>query len=330
MSSRTETPAFTIRRATWGADRDALRSVRLAVFVQEQGVPEELEWDSDDAGAVHLLGLSAEGAPIATARLLPTGQVGRMAVLPQWRGRGVGTALLREVLGLATARGEPLPFLNAQVSALSFYERQGLVAVGEVFEEAGIPHRRMALSPALSDEERLVPDLAPPQPLGLVLGRDGGPQGLSGRLAIREASLQLAVQAQRSLALFSRDLDAPIYDNAEFIGAVRRLALRRPDLPVRVLLLDPGPAIQAGHRLLPLIQRLSSRCEVRGIPEDLPARVDAFLVVDGQGYVRRPLADDWSATADFHAPLEARRLEAEFQVLWDRAEPHPGLRRLYL
>ena len=330
MSSRTESPAFTIRRADWGTDREALRSVRLAVFVREQGVPEELEWDSDDAGAVHLLGLSAEGAPIATARLLPSGQIGRMAVLPQWRGRGVGTALLREVLRLAIARGEPLPFLNAQVSALSFYERQCLVGVGEVFEEAGIPHRRMVLAPALSDAVRLAPELGLPQRPGPVLGRDGGPQGLSGRLAIREASLQLAAQAQRSLALLSRDLEAPIYDNPEFVAAVRRLALRRQQLQVRVLLLDPAQAIRGGHRLLPLLQHLSSRCEVRGIPEDLPARVDAFLVVDSQGYIRRPLADDWSATADFRAPPEARRLEAEFQALWDRAEPHPGLRRLYL
>jgi predicted GNAT family N-acyltransferase len=168
MSSRTELPEFTIRQADWGTDRDALRSVRLAVFVQEQGVPEELEWDSADADAVHLLGLSAEGAPIATARLLPTGQIGRMAVLPQWRGRGVGTALLREVLSLATAPERPLPFLNAQVSALSFYERQGLVGFGEVFEEAGIPHRRMVLVPALSDEDRPAPDLdlAPPSRRG--------------------------------------------------------------------------------------------------------------------------------------------------------------------
>lgn len=330
MSSRTESPAFSIRRADWGQDREALRSVRLAVFVREQGVPEELEWDSDDAGAIHLLGLSPEGTPIATARLLPTGQVGRMAVLPQWRGRGVGAALLREALGLASARERPRPFLNAQVSAQGFYARQGFVTEGDVFEEAGIPHRRMVLASDLTDGVRLVPDLAPPQPPGLVLGRDGGPQGLSGRLAIREASLQLASQAQRSLALFSRDLEAPIYDNPEFVAAVRRLALRRHQLPVRVLLLDPTQAIHGGHRLLPLIQRLSSRCEVRGIPEDLPARVDAFLVVDSQGYVRRPLADDWSATADFHAPPEARRLEAEFQALWDRAESHPGLRRLYL
>jgi hypothetical protein len=114
------------------------------------------------------------------------------------------------------------------------------------------------------------------------------------------------------------------------VAAVRCLALRRHQLPVRVLLLDPAEAIHGGHRLFLLLQHLSSRCEVRGISEDLPARVDAFLVVDGQGYVRRPLADDWSATADFHAPPEARRLEAEFQALWDRAESHPGLRRLYL
>ncbi len=147
MSSRTETPACTIRRADWGRDGEALRSVRLAVFVREQGVPEDLEWDAEDAGAVHLLGLNAESMPIATARLLPTGQIGRMAVVPQWRGCGVGTALLREVLHLAVAGDRPIPFLNAQISAQTFYERQGFVAEGEIFEEAGIPHRRMVRCP---------------------------------------------------------------------------------------------------------------------------------------------------------------------------------------
>jgi predicted GNAT family N-acyltransferase len=330
MSSRTEAPAFTIRRADWGQDRAALRSVRLAVFVQEQGVPEQLEWDSEDASAIHFLGLNAQGVPIATARLLPTGQIGRMAVLPQWRGRGIGTALLREILRLAVAGDRPAPFLNAQVSAQTFYERQGFIVEGEIFEEAGIPHRRMVLPPTQQDAEKAGLTLAPPQPPGQVLGRDAGPQWRNGRLAIRETSLQLADQARRSLALLSRDLDPPIYDNAEFVAAVRRLALRRKNLPVRVLLLDPGPAIQGGHRLLPLIQRLSSRCEIRAVPDDQPSRLDAFLVADGQGYLRRPLADTWDATADFRAPLEARRLEAEFQTLWDRAEPHPGLRRLYL
>jgi predicted GNAT family N-acyltransferase len=137
--------AYRIRRGDWGRDRGVLRRIRLDVFVHEQGVPESLEWDAQDAAAVHLLALDGAGRPIGTARLLPTGQIGRMAVLPEWRGRGVGGALLREILAIAADGGYPDIFLNAQTSALPFYVRAGFRPVGDAFDEAGIPHRRMTL-----------------------------------------------------------------------------------------------------------------------------------------------------------------------------------------
>jgi predicted GNAT family N-acyltransferase len=139
-SSRRE---FSVRRADWSRDADALRSVRTRVFVDEQAVPEALEWDGADERAVHLLAVDAESRPIGTTRLLASGQIGRMAVLPAWRRRGVGSALLRETLLAARKTGLPPPFLNAQTSALSFYARMGFVPVGAQFAEAGIPHRRM-------------------------------------------------------------------------------------------------------------------------------------------------------------------------------------------
>jgi predicted GNAT family N-acyltransferase len=134
-----------VRRADWSCDQDVLRRIRIRVFVQEQAVPEGLEWDGKDQGAVHLLALQGSGRPIGTARLLSTGQIGRMAVLPEWRGRGVGRTLLRELLAIAAAGDYPDVFLNAQTSALPFYLGAGFVPVGEEFEEAGIPHRRMIL-----------------------------------------------------------------------------------------------------------------------------------------------------------------------------------------
>lgn len=146
LSSRPEPPAFSVRRANWDRDRGALRNIRTLVFVQEQAVPKDLEWDSDDAQAEHLLAVDAAFQPIGTARLLATGQIGRMAVLPLWRNRGVGSALLREMLDIARGPGRPAPFLNAQTSALRFYLRMGFEPVGEQFEEAGIPHRKMTLS----------------------------------------------------------------------------------------------------------------------------------------------------------------------------------------
>ncbi|MEA3275604.1 MAG: GNAT family N-acetyltransferase [Pseudomonadota bacterium] len=145
MSSRPDESGFFVRLASWDRDRDALSGVRIRVFVEEQGVPESLEWDREDARAVHLLAVDAVSRPIGTARLLDTGQIGRMAVLPDWRNRGVGRALLRGILEIAQQRAVPQPFLNAQTSALPFYRRMGFVPVGEEFEEAGIPHRKMIL-----------------------------------------------------------------------------------------------------------------------------------------------------------------------------------------
>jgi predicted GNAT family N-acyltransferase len=145
MSSTPDPTAYRIRRADWGRDRGALRRIRLDVFVHEQGVPESLEWDDQDAAAVHLVALDGAGRPIGTARLLPTGQIGRMAVLPERRGQGVGSALLREILQIAADDGYPDIFLNAQTSALPFYLRAGFQPVGHAFDEAGIPHRRMTL-----------------------------------------------------------------------------------------------------------------------------------------------------------------------------------------
>ena len=145
MSLRSETHRFRLRRADWVRNGDALRQVRTRVFVEEQAVPSELEWDDDDARAVHLLAEDERSRPIGTARFIETGQIGRMAVLPEWRGLGVGSALLREMLRIAEESRCPGPFLNAQVSALPFYQRMGFEPVGEPFDEAGIPHRRMIL-----------------------------------------------------------------------------------------------------------------------------------------------------------------------------------------
>jgi predicted GNAT family N-acyltransferase len=120
--------------------------VRRAVFIVEQGVPEELEWDADDPVATHALALTADGQPVGTGRLLPDGHIGRMAVSAAWRRRGVGQAILRWLIDCARARGDAAAHLHAQTHALGFYARAGFIAHGAVFMEAGIPHRAMSLS----------------------------------------------------------------------------------------------------------------------------------------------------------------------------------------
>lgn len=134
---------FTISETDWARDAANLGTVRRAVFIDEQGVPDTLEWDEYDAVSTHWLALGGDGSPIGCARLLPDGHLGRMAVLPAWRGHGVGRALLDAVLHAARMRGDRLLRLSAQTHAAGFYARAGFVADGPAYEEAGIPHVAM-------------------------------------------------------------------------------------------------------------------------------------------------------------------------------------------
>ena len=120
-----------------------LQAIRREVFVIEQQVPEDEEWDEMDAGCLHLLASAGDGTPIGTGRILPDGRIGRMAVLNLWRGCGVGGALLRELLVLAREYGHAEARLHAQTHALGFYRKHGFTPRGEEFMEAGIPHYEM-------------------------------------------------------------------------------------------------------------------------------------------------------------------------------------------
>lgn len=128
----------------WGDDRVALQAVRRRVFVDEQAVPESEEWDEVDPVCLHLL-VQRNREPVGTGRLAADGKIGRIAVLSEFRGRGVGAEILRRLLQEARARGLPEVYLHAQVTAMPFYAKQGFVAEGDEFVEAGIPHRRMRL-----------------------------------------------------------------------------------------------------------------------------------------------------------------------------------------
>ena len=135
---------FAIRIVTWAQAEAKLRAVRLAVFVVEQNIPEELEWDEHDAVSVHALAEDHAGVPIGCGRLLPDGHLGRVAVLSDWRGQGVGAEILKRLIALARDRGHERVLLHSQVQAMPFYARLGFAPVGEPFVEAGIPHQTMA------------------------------------------------------------------------------------------------------------------------------------------------------------------------------------------
>jgi len=120
-------------------------AIRLRVFVKEQGVPQEIELDRDDARAVHLLAIDF-GKAVGTARIIMrrgNAKIGRMAVLKSYRRKGVGTRLLKRAVQMARRSGAKKIYLHAQVPVIGFYENLNFRCVGPVFDEAGIPHRKM-------------------------------------------------------------------------------------------------------------------------------------------------------------------------------------------
>lgn len=133
---------FDIKQVTWQEMESHIRSIRSTVFVEEQQVPVELEWDGQDNDCIHLL-TEADKHYVATARLLDTGQIGRMAVLKEFRRKGIGSAMLETLLQIARTKNLDSVFLNAQIDATDFYNGFGFYEQGKLFNDAGIMHRRM-------------------------------------------------------------------------------------------------------------------------------------------------------------------------------------------
>ncbi len=138
----------TVRTGAWSELGEHAGAIRTAVFVEEQGIPREMEWDEADKTAVHAVAYNGLGQAIATGRLLQhapgSAKIGRMAVNRVLRGSSLGRELLNALMAQAEQRGDGEVLLHAQRSAEGFYARLGFAPRGEPFEEAGIPHIEMA------------------------------------------------------------------------------------------------------------------------------------------------------------------------------------------
>lgn len=314
------TADFRVEPADYTVDFADLRAVREPVFIIEQQVPVEEEWDALDPQCLHLIARDAANRPIGTGRLTPEGKIGRMAVLPEWRGRGVGAALLDALVEAARSRGWPEVRLHAQTHALGFYADHGFEAYGETFEEAGIPHRRM---------RRLLdgPDAA--HAIRARRNEAALPVELASELDLRERSVAVIGRARRELRLLTRDLEAILYAHPALVDAVRGFATTGRGPSVRVLVIEPERLRAEGHALLPLAQRLSSVFALRTPvdPEDRQV-VEGYLVADETAYVFRPLATRFEGTACLDGPARARQLAQAFDRRWERARELSELRAL--
>lgn len=295
--------------ADWSREeqRAALLDLRRIVFIEEQGVPEARERDDLDGECWHILALDDAGAPIGCGRLTPAHKIGRMAVLEGWRGQGVGVALLRELVARARSQGWPEVKLDAQVSAIGFYEREGFEAYGDTFEDAGLMHRSMRL--ALPAPENS------PRPMS-----DPGVLPARSREETAATRLQLLREARHELSIRLPLLDNDTLGSLDELAELRRIGTSGRSARIRILLHDPEAALRNDHRLIALAQRLSSAIEIRMPVEevDLGCR-SACLLNDAGGYLFLPEADRQSGRAASHDRATQAPLQRHFDEVWERS-----------
>ncbi|MGA7964880.1 MAG: GNAT family N-acetyltransferase [Gammaproteobacteria bacterium] len=299
---------FSVRLADWEKDTAALRAVRTQVFVDEQKVPLDMEWDGLDEHCIHALAFAGKEA-IGTGRLTPDGHIGRMAVLADWRGTGVGAELLLKLMEAAKARGDTHCELNAQVSAIGFYEHFGFHAEGGTFLDAGIVHRRMRLDYDTQDLNT---------------------ESLSGHASLAGALLRLARAAHHTFALYAPDLAPRLTDSNEFAAALKDVALSSPHSNVRLLCQEARSAVQSSHFVLRVVTALPSYCALHQLcTEDEPTD-EVYAFNDTGGAFHQPHIESFTGTLILDSPLSARELQRRFDPLWKRSEPTPDARRLHL
>lgn len=312
---------FSIEPATWEVDMADLRAVRHTVFVIEQAVPEDEEWDEHDARSHHVIARDSAGHAIGTGRLTSLRTIGRMAVLREWRGRGVGEVLLRALLERARELHLSEVELHAQVHAIPFYERAGFTAFGDEYDECGIRHRSMRM-------QLDAPAGREPMPAGEAEGK-GETWLTTTRDEARAAILAVIGGARRELAVMSRDLDAELFEHADVLEALRQLAVGTPNARIRFLVLEPARASGSAHRLIALGQRLSSMFAFRAPVEEIDRQYPgAFIANDRGGWYERALATRHDGEGASHARARTAQLLARFDEVWERSEPAAEMRRL--
>jgi predicted GNAT family N-acyltransferase len=295
-------PASEIRvsEAPWTSHRTELRYIRTTVFIEEQQVPQDEEWDEYDEVSTHFLAYH-DNTPVACGRLMPSGKVGRMAVLKPYRGEGYGMAVLRAIERYARRHGFPALYLHAQSYALGFYERGGYQAYGETFQEAAIDHRAMRLDFAHT------------------------PVRWPGDFV--DFSVALAHSARRELFIHSPDLAREVFADSDLVEAISAFARRSRYVQLCVLVQDTDDLRRRSHPLLELARRMPSRVALQRLREHPELSSETWLLADRKGLVLRETRAAYGIYRPDDRALARRRWE-QFKTLWRSSRPDPDLRLL--
>ncbi|WP_221798767.1 GNAT family N-acetyltransferase [Oceanobacter mangrovi] len=299
----------------WTEQEAAISAIREQVYIQEQGIAPEDEWDPQgDAEAIYLLAFDAE-QPVGCVRLLPDGHFGRLAVLKSHRSSGLGAQLVNGIADIAQREGHPTLLASAQCSAVGFYQRLGFLIASEFFDDAGIPHLEIckplndSAAPAIFSNHWL-------------LGENSNIHTLASPFDIEGCLLTLLGQGPLKLQIAIANPENPLWHNERLLDALTRHIRKRHSNPLPILL---------GHEqgindkpLVRLLRRASSKFDVRvhsGLTE-------SFWLIGSTGWVQQ--SSDTDARASAHDPRHFNQLQQQFEDLFRTANKAREMRQLGL
>lgn len=318
-----------IRKYSWQLAPSSVKDIRQRVFIDEQGVPPELEWDDTDEISDHYVAVLPDNTPVAVARLVPSitdiGRIGRMAVLKEHRGQGYGDQMLRQLVAEAAPQYDEL-WLSAQEHAIPFYEQAGFHVCSTPYDDAGIPHvdmRSLAAKQILARQNE--PPVAP-----TIAGKDDTTWNFESERDCLDLLDTVAGQANQRIWLYDRLLEHDLYDRKRLRDIFSGMARRHRVCEIRILIHDDKPLVQRRHQLVELMRRLPSKIELRLVNGDYPAEDHPFLLADRHALAYRHRFDNLDGWAKFSDPGRVKLQAEAFQRMWDTARPSLELRELPL
>ncbi|PCK03470.1 MAG: hypothetical protein COA42_20985 [Alteromonadaceae bacterium] len=317
--------SLTIHSVTWQQRQQTLAAIRRKVFIDEQGVPESEEWDESDAAenTLHML-VTLDSEAVANARVIQTAngsKIGRMCVLAKHRKKGVGLELLKGLLQevllrIYTGQASQTIYLHAQTSAIGFYTRLAFEAQGELFDEAGIDHRKMLFD---SNQRECLTALYQDQVLRLNHQRE-----------FAQHIFQMCSISRQNILILSQNLSAKLF-NAQVVEKLSAFARYNRRAKIRILIFDSSHLASINAPLLYLTQRLPSSIEIRTLNEQVPNDEHAYVIYDAKHLVYFNDEENTQGFANYLAAGEAKRLVNEFTRWWDyESDVDPEHRELHL
>ncbi len=332
-----------VTRHEWTDAPSSVKQLRREVFIEEQDVPESLEWDESDAIAQHFLA-SIDGKFVAVARLIicdGLGKIGRIAVSKAFRGKGIAPQLILEIMREGLTQGCTEFYLSAQTQAQSLYQKLGFFYSGETYLDAGIEHIDMFnKSPTLIANlyTQSIKTQSPNTPNKLnilnqknfILGADSNTHRFSAPSECKDLATTLICQSKNTVKILSHHLNSEIFDNENIREALSKLARTNPRCEIQFLIADERPLVQRSHRLIELMRRLPSRISLRTINKNYPYDESSMTLIDREAVIFQKENSIYDGFSNFNDAGRNKQLSEVFNTLWSHAAESQELRQLKL